>query len=415
MAYFSYSFLIYLSISWLIMCSEKKHEVLSRLAHAAQSARKTEKVKAAEEEIINHLVEENQKRSLLISNISPNRIVKTSLDGKNLIWLELRTRKLYYFHNGKKSKMTLSLKENTQIADFNPSWNGNYIVFVLRKDKKCTPVVFSFLEQRTLETNLPETECHNTPVLSDDGHVLHYTANNGELLRQTLVHRTLKAPSPLIESISFPRKNFVAKYSKIKSRFILYPVGPHAILLLFGNAGYYRLYSYDGVGDKLKKHNLIASTGKIFFSPNTAQKKNLSGKKISENTRLGLDNASAFIYSGGAGKHKLHALRWEGTKVKIGHGFTAPIFTNLVFLRKQNAFLGIQNNDLYLWNPASQSNKEKTQKVPLSAKSLFQFNEGLFYTDLSNRIYFYERPFSSFETALIGLYAKISSLESEEE
>ena len=125
-----------------------------------------------------------------------------------------------------------------------------------------------------------------------------------------------------------------------------------------------------------------------------------------EKKRLRLYKAHAFGYSGGAGKRKLHALHF-GKDLEVGQGFKTEVFSQLIFLEGQGQFLSVQEQKLYFWDPVG----AQMQRLPLAAKNLFLFRNGLIYVDLLGQLYLRERLFSDFEMSLLDLYHEISSRE----
>ncbi len=429
-----YFFMICFFSALFFSCSESEPEIIKRLSIGIRkNSQKEEKIKGYEKEIVYLLTKRNYKSSQLISKANQNRIIKPTSDGKILFWIEPKTRQLHYVQNGKKTQFELVFRKNfpedTLIIDFNPSWSGNYllVLFYEKEKKTCVPRILSLRKKRFLRKELPSIECGHTPIISDDANIIHYHSK-GEIVRQPLIHRDLSSPSFLVESITFSRQNFVEKYKKVKSHFILYPIGPQGILILFGNAGYYQLYHYDGIGDKLKKHNLIFSSGKLYFSSRIieTQKDNIPffGKDMNKGED-NFQNAQAFIYSGGAGKRLLHQIKWGNDVVKIGAGLSAPVLNDLIYLRKQKLFLGIQDSYLYLWDPNSgedfeytknsdiDANENKMLKIPLSIRKLISSQNGIAYIDLYNQLYFYEKVLTKFELDLILFYNKIRQIKLE--
>ena len=409
-----YTFLLCLLFlfSGLLACSETKQEILARLARTiaenTENKGQSKEIDAAREEIAQRFIEENRKHSVQLAESEPNRLIKISLDGSTLIWVQEGY--LYYVQNERQWKLGLDLEGD--LLDMNPSWNGDYLVLFVRpelgkkkKNRKCQPKILSLVKRKFLEYDLPKLKCSNTPAINDKGNTLFYAAK-GELRRFPLDN--LSFQQALSQSITFSAKHFTKKYKKVKNRFVLYQAAPQAVLIFFGNVGYYNMYYYNGqTEDKLDKSNIVFSSARLYpsFRLGLQNKMNV-GMQTQEKKRLGLYEARAFAYSGGAGKRKLHALHF-GEELKVGEGFQAQVFSQLIFLQEQGQFLSIQEQKLYFWDPVS----VQRQRLPLSAKNLFLFRKGLIYVDLLGQLYLRQSLFSDFEMSLLDLYDEISSRE----
>ena len=387
-----------------LACSESKQEMLVRLAQTiAENKEKSEQIELARKEITERVIKENRRYSIQLAEADPGRLVRVSFDGSTLLWFQ--EDQLYYLRGEKRWKLDLDLEG--RLVDMNPSWSAKYLVLFDydEKEKKCRPTVLSLAKKKILDYGLPKLECGNTPVVNDSGDTLFYAAK-GELRRFPL--DTLSSKAKLSKGISFSAKHFVKKYKKIKNRFILYQVGPQALLLLFGNLGYYNMYYYNAQEeDKLAKSNIVFSSSRIFPSFRKAKDRDSSIEiQTQEKKRLRLYKAHAFGYSGGAGKRRLHALHF-GKDLEVGQGFKTEVFSQLIFLEGQGQFLSVQEQKLYFWDPVG----AQMQRLPLAAKNLFLFRNGLIYVDLLGQLYLRERLFSDFEMSLLDLYHEISSRE----
>ncbi len=411
---------VYISSVLCIACSESKDDILTRLSQTTyQNASNRPVLIKTQQEITQIISQTNAKNSVLIAPSNRSRIIKTSLDGNTLAWLQKQ--KLFYIRGGKKD--SLSIKVRAKIIDFHLSWSGHYAVIVVKKIKKknslqsiCQPHIISLITEQNqkIETyKVPEIDCDHNSVVSDDGHYLFYIAKNK---LQRLPLPSLKKKKTLEDKVQtnnkqafFPSSVFLPKYKKIKNRFILYQVNSADLLIFFGNAGYYRLYYYrDSQQQGIKAHPLIFSSPQLYYyshnqwlNQTTIEQKDGQSQKILKDHQK-FHQADAFAYSGGAGKHKLHPL-YFGKKIKVGQGFVTPAFDRLIFIKQISLFLVMQKQKLYSWEP-DQNHK---QALPLSTKDILLFHNGLVYSDLLNQLYLRQSPFSDFEISLIKLYHQI--------
>ena len=388
-------------------CFESEKQILLRLSKIIGQVKQEEvNLDGAKQEITKLLIETNQGYSTLTAKANSKRIIKSNLAGQHLFWIQ--SGRLYYFKDGNKAYFDIGV--NKKIVQLNPSWNGHYTVILVKGEKGCSAKIASIREKRLFSYQLPslsEKGCNDTPVVTDDGTTYFYVKNR-ELKKLSLKSGKFKER----KIYKFSLKNI--KYKKINNRFVLHQVGHRNIAIFWGNAGYYRLYYYNGVTGKIKLHPKVFSSYRLYTVRKNWKSKDKAGepkqissakKRNAKKRKLGFYNASAYAYSGGAGKLRLHSLRF-GDKLSVRTGFKTEMMTDLVFLKEQGAFLILKEERLYYWDPID-NNK---QRLPLSAKKIYLFKDGLAYVDLFNRLYFRSTPFSDFEISLIDLYYKIARI-----
>lgn len=74
----------------------------------------------------------------------------------------------------------------------------------------------------------------------------------------------------------------------------------------------------------------------------------------------------------------------------------------MVFIRDRRAFLTLQREKMFYWNPLRNTRRE----LPLVARGFELYSGGLVYIDLLNRLYLRREPFSHFEMELMQLREK---------
>lgn len=425
--------ILILLLTPLASCSETKSEIIARLSkkiseinnlsvriHARNGSsgsdkaedstmraptplwfKETDKIQGEIEQRLRTL---HKKKSKLLSKYYSKRILRPSWDGSTLIWQE--GKKFYYRRQNMQTSFELDSK--SEVLDLNPSWSGTYVVTLMRtsskksKKKKCQARVVSLKTERILKQTPPEINCDHIPAISDDGNILYHANGKGGLTRfPILASPTILEDIESNKTNDLSKKNFSFKYKHISDRFVLYPIGQQSLLVFHGNAGYYRMYFFRGAGkEKIKRYKEVFASPRLYTASAFATP--LSESIPSLGRQLGLYSANAFVYSGSAGKLKLHALHYDGSLL-LNKGMDANVVDNLAFLQDLDAFLMVKEGNLYTWDPLS---KQK-RLIPLDMKYFVLMNEGITYTDKDDNLYLRRKSFSEFELTLMRLHHEL--------
>ena len=417
----------------LTNCSESKKDIITRLTNTISNPKQdSESLKKTQIEIENLLNKENYNRSKVINNNKQKYIIDFSMDGKTAAWYA--DSKLLIFQND--SKISLEPNINQVVVDFNLSYNGNFIILILKNGKSCNFKVISVKEKKISNSSSTDFSCNQSPAVDDKGEKIYYF-DNGNLnyysLEQSIQTQedSLKLNTNLkpVKSLNniktlVSSKNFNFKYRNVSPKQIIYTYKPNSLLIFYGNAGVYDIYFYNILKNKLNKHKLTASTPELFLSSKyenlnkndlelKSQKVTISTiSKIKENLNFAnldqeLEKIEAFIYTGNAGKYEIRPINITEDQFKIGNAIKSEIYNKIIYITHQAEFMVMQKQKILFWNP---KNSIK-QKIPFSIKNFYAFNGGILFIDTFNKIYHRKEKFTEFEQNLIDLYNDILNKE----
>lgn len=428
----AWAILTLLLIAWGLFYSNCSKTPEERLADLALRIKKGEREESLQE-IRALLAESNRQHSITLEGSSEKRYLGVSPDGSRIAWIQ--SNKLYYREAEQKGPIELP----GNVRGFNLSWSGRYAVAVLQSGDQaqegCQPVVLFLDNAELLDQKLPTVDCQHRPAITDNGRYLYYKKAKGISYYPVSQSKAVDSDSlaDLPEELS--AKKFPVRYKKVPQRFVLHQIGRRGLLIFHGNFGYYKLYFYPGSGKKLKKRGTVFSRPVLYHSYDSwnallkgsglnrgrggrsrakedpvatggeaIQAKELA--KADSGYGSGYGSDQAFAYGGGAGKWRLYPLRLKGG-LALGRSIEGDMVAdNLAFLRDQNQFLLLSQDQLYYWSPLT----NRRIALPLAARFFEFYNGGLVYVDLLNRMYLREAPFSAFEMKLMQLQAKALSL-----
>ncbi|MBX7057994.1 MAG: hypothetical protein K1X75_07995 [Leptospirales bacterium] len=367
-------------------CSERAEEKLARLERMSASGESAD----ALSEINELLTEKNKELSEPLDEERADRILKLSADGRVAAWSQ--DEELYI----RDQERTYNIDLDAPISDFTLSSNGRYAAATIAGDNECVAAAVDVRDQSVRETNLPEGPCYLTPAISDDGQLLYLPREKSLwVLALNSGARTEITPAQT-----------PPKYRNLSNIYTVTSAGRRGALIFYGAAGYYDLYYYPGQGSQLTR--LLQNVARPYFFPSTQGATLASPDDLEVEApppdRLKLGEADGFVYSGGAGRWQLHALRLSGERPQAGANLPAPAFSQLAFLRNRRVFLAQSRERLHYWNPYTRKKRE----LPLLARKFEMGAEGLLYVDLLNRLYLRRSSFSELEIRLTQMRNRIA-------
>lgn len=392
----------------LLRCTESPEEIIADLEELVAEGRRKE----ALEEINERLTERSKELSIPLNEDSVDRILKQSPDGSRVAWVQ--DQELFVLKTDGQ-QTSIDLDEN--VRDFSLSNSGRFAALQLESESGCRPVVVDIDDRSVLEQSFPPSPCFQVPAVTDDGALLIQMRGGGLNLISIGAAPRLDAPREL------PAALFPPRYKNVSNAFTLYQVNKRGLLIFFGAAGYYDLYFYSGTGREVKRlqQNLarprlfIVSEGGAPDGEGAAEEAPGDETDATDGEapaprdapaapdRLRLTTADGFVYSGGAGRWMLHAVRYRES-VEVGPGFGAQNFSQVAFLRARRSFLIQSRDKLYYWDPV-----ERTRKLlPLIARKFELYSGGLAYVDLVGRLYLRKAPFSDLEIQLVQMREKLA-------
>ncbi|MEQ9363750.1 MAG: hypothetical protein RIF32_05880, partial [Leptospirales bacterium] len=366
-------------------------------------------------EINELLILNNRELSTPLNEDATARVLKRSLDGSVAAWTQADE---FHFHRADASGSVDFDGANPR--DFTLSYSGKFAVVLTETETGCRPFVVSLSRESVLETpELPDGSCYEAPVVTDDGRYYYYPEKGGLRLIDLAGDPGDQSAQPEEAPEDLPAKKFPPKYKKITNQFSIEQINARGLLIFHGSAGAYNLYYYPGVGSKLSE---VKPAGKdmiarprlysVFEGDTIASSDDpeLSEEDDGHETgdaepaapandgAYGLDTVQAFVYVGGAGKRRLHGLRFSSPP-KINAGMPARVTQHLSFVRDRREFLILHQDHMSYWDPL----RNKKSALPLVARGFVLYSGGLVYIDLLNRLYLRKQPFSPFELELMRL------------
>ena len=394
-------------------CGETPAETLKRLTDMIAANQRAEVL----QEINELLIENNRELSTPLNEESTPRVLKRSLDGSVAAWTQAD--EFYFYTSDSPESVNF---DDAELRDFSLSYTGKFAVVLAETEQGCQPYVVSLARESILDRKLPTVSCYEVPVVTDLGRYFFYPDKGG----LKCVDLQPEAGPPEDPALGLPQnlpsKNFPPKYKKITNMFSLEQINQRGLLIFFGTAGAYNLYYYSGSGSSV---TIIKPPGSDQFARprvysvfegdtiNASADDKAGAESESHptpekpNNAYGLDTAQGFVYSGGAGKRKLHGVRFDDPP-RVQTGFTAAATQHMVFVRDRREFLILHRDHMSYWDPI----RNRKSDLPLVARGFVLYSGGLVYIDLLNRVYLRKKPFSPFEIDLMRL-RKQASPESE--
>jgi hypothetical protein len=392
------------SMTWFALpaCSETPIEITERLTRMIE----TERTREALVEINELLIESNRERSVPLNNDPVARVLKRSLDGSVVAWTQ--EDEFYFYMPDASGSVAFG---GVILRDFALSYTGRYAVVLAEVENGCQPHIVSLARESVVGTDeLPIGSCYELPAITDDGQFYFYPEKGG------LVHLATGQgdddypgeAAPDHPPADLPAAKFPPKYPKVTNLFTIEQIGRRRLLIFHGSAGAYNLYYYPGHGQDV---TLLTAPGKTLFARArlysifegdtiTASSENgLRATPAGNNDpAYGLGTSQAFAYAGGAGKRRLHGLRFTDPP-QISQGIPARATQHLVFVRDREEFLILHRDHMSYWNPI----RNQRSALPMVARGFVMYSGGLVYIDLLNRLYLRKEPFSGFEMELMRL------------
>ena len=371
-----------------LRCLESPEETIERLSLWIASGREQE----ALEEIDELLSETNNESSIPIDEDSAMRLLGRSIDGSRVAWI---SQARFYFR-GSDSEGYVNIGEEP-IA-FNLSYSGRFATVIRRENGSCQALFVDLNESEIIdlptENERMEVRCNEIPAITDDGRYIYFARDGG--LRRLVLNETGLADSD--RGRDLPSGRFRPKYRLTANRFVVHQVGERGLIIFFGTAGYYQGYYYSGSGTDVQAMSQPCASPQlvlVFDGDTITEEANpeQAGRPDPE-----VDFADAFVYVGGAGRRKLHSLRWTNS-FAMGSGMNARAATHMIYLRDRRQFIVLDDDRMYYWD--AQTNRRSS--LPLLARQFELYNGGLVYVDLLNRLYLRRAPFSRMELDLVRL------------
>ncbi|MCR9143812.1 MAG: hypothetical protein NXI24_16315 [bacterium] len=368
-------------------------------------------------EINELLIENNRELSTPLNEETAPRILKRSLDGSVAAWTQSGE---FHFHRADASG-SVDLGD-ANLREFTLSYSGRYAVVLAELEKGCRPFVVSLGGEAILETpDLPDGSCYEAPVVTDDGRFFFYPEKGGVRFIEIQSAAAAGEDAQTGEAPGAPEnlssKKFPPKYKKITNQFSIEQINRRGLLIFHGSAGAYNLYFYSGSGSSVSQvkpggKGMIARArlysvfeGDTIASEDDPELSETDGDGNEERApaggAYGLDTVQAFVYAGGAGKRRLHGLRFSNPP-KFQQGLPARVTQHLTFVRDRREFLILHRDHMSYWDPL----RNKKSALPLVARGFVLYSGGLVYIDLLNRLYLRKQPFSPFELELMRLRKK---------
>lgn len=364
---------VLLKLIFLVSCAESDEKILERLNLMISRG---EHQKAGIE-IDSILYDLNDGLSETIRSSPLPRKFNRNRTGNVVTWLEGDT--LYYFNGELESVSLDETGKEVKVSD-----NGKYAIVQAPLEDQCLLYPLN-LETGTEYPEIILDKCEGSSAITDSGEI--WYPFNGKIFKKKNPDSDEEAEEAL------DRKKFTEKYKKIKHDYFLFSAPGNNLLIFYGAAGYYRLYSYDINADKLIYTSDKPVKPYIFW----VQKNDIL---FPEENETSSSNNEAYIYTGSIGKFTLTSLIINPGP-KLGKSLNPPVL--------DNDFIPVSGNErFYFFNELSQltvlnSKKGSSRKLPVRGNSLMIIDKGLFYNSEENHLKLRTTPFSDFEKKLLQM------------
>ncbi|MDH5656429.1 MAG: hypothetical protein OEZ34_11005 [Spirochaetia bacterium] len=353
-------------------CAESDDEILLRLKTEIESGQKE---KAITE--INHtLIDLNEDFSETLRSSSLPRKFVRNRSGSVTAWIEGDR---VYFFNGKLD--SVSLDENG--TDLQISNNGKYGLVHAVTEDLCLLYPFS-METGTEFPEIALDKCEGRAAVMDNGEV--WFPQNKKIFKKSDIESEEVQSEEILDI-----KNFSIKYKKLNNHFYLFSASENLLLIFYGTAGYYNLYSYNTDNSKL---NLISKSPVkpvLYWT----QKKDVLFPEMSNSG----NKYDAWIFTGSAGKYTLSPIQIS-SKPKMGKSEKNPPMANFIPLGETGKYYIIDKSSSLA---RFDSRKNSLFSFPIKATSLIMLDSGLLYNDENESLKYRNLPFGEFEKNLLDL------------
>ncbi|MCB1169576.1 MAG: hypothetical protein KDK25_04545 [Leptospiraceae bacterium] len=368
----------------LLSCQESPEEIILRLEQQIQAGKYAE----SEKEIRQLIQSQNQQHSTTLSEKAAERIFAVSLDHTAFAWYEngiLTYRTLGIIKEvglpQKPDQILLSYSGKTALAEYRnrPGSEG-----------KCS---YDFIQiiQGEVKPDVLETDCENTPAVTDTGDRLYFSDGK---------HLFMKDMSDGKKAMVVASGAFKEKFKKVKNRFHIASLPGGEIWIFYGEGGFYNLYHYKGSGrpdlfmEGVASPRLFGSVPRDFLSKDEAEQLQAES--------LFAGDPAVFLYTGAAGNYKLQLVHLPDQK---GPEYDVGIREDMFYVTEREEFLLVRKNYLCYLNPVSR----KYTQLPLEVEKIFVYSEGVAYVDPDGKLLLRSRGFSDFEKNLHRLKEEVAS------
>lgn len=385
--YFGFAFLLFI-ILFLSGCSKDPDTVISDLKDDILNLPiDTNDKQEATESLLTKIQkledDENDKRVQILSKDTKNAIIRTSANSATLVanidgsWIILTNTKLH------------SKGGSAAPVQINTSYHGQYVLYAVDNDNQCIYSIIDLGDDGSkfdVQNEILKISCEASAVVDDKGQIF-FTRSN-DVFRYSIPDKK--------ETLILGKSLFKSNYPKIENKLYLVAI-PDGLWLLFGAAGYYDLYYYNGTPNSARKIYPAVASPSVQYSANSLF--SLDSDLIenqSSKVQLAQEPATLFLYSGEAGRYQLQGFRLPATPWK---SFRVPIKKTVYYLSNFDQFLYIKNNYPIRYD----INTAKESKLPLRANQIFVHQSGLVYTNDRHQLVLRKEPYSDFEKKLFQL------------
>ncbi len=254
------------------------------------------------------------------------------------------------------------------------SYYGKYVLFRY-KDSSCKNIFMKAIpneDNKIQFTTLREFFDSCEPlVITDTSKIFFYNSNG-------IYEKNI---NELSNTLVIPINQIKKRFKKNQPRVIFYPIPDKGFWFFYGLAGYYDIYYYDEKVLKLIYQG--AASPKVFYAISEL----FSGDGSAENIY--------FVYTGASAQYSFTGFQLPDQLLK---SFNIPVKKNYTYIAKQNQFLYLEENNLYLFNPVTL----KEIHLPIYAEEYFIFRDSLIFIFKEN-IYQRKEGFSNLEKKIFAL------------
>ena len=343
----------------------------------------------ARNEIRTWLADVNRENATLLSpNPSSARLIRRSFSGRHIAWLE--GKKFFYWYE----KEFVKLEFKFLPLGFQLSPLGRYAALLFRKGRDCRTILIN-LKKKKRAPGSYASDCNQEGAPGQDGKRV-YTIVRGELI----TYRPGKKPGPPLAL-----QGIKARYKKIQNTYRLRSLEGGALLLFFGQAGYYEVFALEPEDRRLRKLGKGFARPEIFprgVLPAHFQRTDAPAPK--QAAQADGPGPIGYLLEGAVGKYSLRPLIRE-SGLKIGRGGKIPYSPSLTAVSRHE-FLTVQKGVLSLWN----SRTRRSREYPLLLRRFFLFSQGIVYEDVFRRLHLRRTAFTGDEKRLLALLQKTRAL-----
>ena len=366
-------------------CADKPEISLEQLSGMIERGQKDK----ALVEIKKQLTDQNLRNSTLLSGVrNPRRIMKRSLAGNSIAWLEDRF--LFYWYAQHFEKLELKRPP----AGLFISRTGKHVIVVLKEKERCLLSPISLETKAILPGEFP-SDCRSGAAISDDGKFIYYV-DAGVPRFRALLPDSRPAAGPSVRS---------PKYTKVSNHFYFQDLSNDRLLVFHGSAGFYAAYLYVRGGKTLPlaldiTKPFIYGTTPVFAIDRIETK---TTPEPPGKAPKSAPHIVGHLFSGGTARHKIHQVELQGNALKVSAGIPAEYSRSLTYLPQKQVFLKICRDTLcYLGSDM------KIRNLPMLVRRFEVFTEGIVFEDSENRLFFRRSSFTDLEQKLLQLLERAS-------